>query len=99
MSRVLLAAVFCLTAAGCEGSLGQQGTGAAAGAAQGGSAGVPSPIPQDFLQGIGRAGVPVRRLTRAEYRNLVRELLGVEPPAAQALPDDSLSTGFTSTAG
>lgn len=89
-------------ATGCEGSLGQPGpgAGAGAGAGQGGSgATLPSPVPHGFLQGAGTSAVPIRRLTRAEYRNLVRELLGVEPPAAQALPDDSLSSGFTSTAG
>lgn len=40
----------------------------------------------------------LRRLTVAEYRNSVRDLLGVEPPAESDLPPDDSVGGFTSIA-
>ncbi len=40
----------------------------------------------------------MRRLTSAEYRNTVRDLFGVEPPA-QMLPSDSHGANFRTTAG
>jgi hypothetical protein len=53
--------------------------------------------PDGFLPVAEVASAPLRRLTRAEYQNVVREVLGVEPPAAHALPEDSLASGFRST--
>lgn len=41
----------------------------------------------------------VRRLTRAEYRNSVRDILGVEAPESAALPEDAEVRSFTTTIG
>lgn len=43
------------------------------------------------------SSAPLRRLTRAEYRNLVRDVLGIEPPPEYALPEDWSNAGFRST--
>src|SRR6478609_2502668 len=37
---------------------------------------------------------PLRRLTRFEYTNTVRDLLGVDPSAAKELPADEVTNGF-----
>jgi hypothetical protein len=63
-----------------------------------GSASEHGPTPEGFLPGGQATSSPLRRLTRAEYQNVVREALGVEPPDAHALPEDSLASGFRSTA-
>jgi hypothetical protein len=70
-------------------------------AAQGGQAGIAdasSPTPEGFLISGADRAAPLRRLTRTEYRNLVSDVFGVEPPSAYELPDDSQATGFASTA-
>lgn len=41
----------------------------------------------------------LRRLRRVEYRNVVRDLFAIEPPAMNLLPDDGRVGGFTTTAG
>ena len=41
---------------------------------------------------------PLRRLTQLEYRNTVRDLLGVELPADFDFPDDALAGGFDNNA-
>ncbi len=42
--------------------------------------------------------VQVRRLTRREYENTVRDLLGVGMPLQELLPEDTLSHGFETVA-
>lgn len=47
----------------------------------------------------GDAGrVPVRRLNRLEYENTVRDLLGIDTPLRDLLPEDELSDGFSNQA-
>ncbi len=41
---------------------------------------------------------PLRRLTRIEYANSVRSLLGVDPAPADALPADEVTDGFSNNA-
>lgn len=48
----------------------------------------------------GEAGrVRVRRLNRLEYENTVRDLLGIDTPLRDLLPEDDLSDGFSNQAG
>ena len=45
------------------------------------------------------AGKPViRRLNRTEYSNAIRDLLDIDPPLAEALPEDQLAAGFDNIA-
>ena len=41
---------------------------------------------------------PLRRLTRIEYANSVRSILGVDPAPADALPADEVTDGFSNNA-
>jgi hypothetical protein len=45
------------------------------------------------------ARTPLRRLTRFEYANTVRELLHVDPAPARELPIDEVTSGFDNNAG
>lgn len=48
----------------------------------------------------GEAGrVRVRRLNRLEYENTVRDLLGIDTPLRDLLPEDDLRDGFSNQAG
>jgi hypothetical protein len=48
----------------------------------------------------GEAGrVLVRRLNRLEYENTVRDLLGIDTPLRDLLPEDDLRDGFSNQAG
>src|SRR6185369_10680010 len=42
--------------------------------------------------------VVMRRLNRAEYKNTVRDLLGVDVELDDVLPDDTSTTGFDNSA-
>jgi hypothetical protein len=42
---------------------------------------------------------PLRRLTRFEYANTVRDLLGVDPAPARDLPADEVTSGFDNNSG
>jgi hypothetical protein len=76
---------------GSAGSGGTQGgtmtSGGSSGTGTGGSS-----ITECIPQGAPRA--PLRRLTRFEFNNTVRDLLGVTRRPADALPGESLGTGF-----
>src|SRR6476659_5295259 len=41
---------------------------------------------------------PLRRLTRIEYANSVKSILGVDPAPADALPADEVTDGFSNNA-
>jgi hypothetical protein len=104
--RALGLALLSCGVGGCEADIsGQAPPAAASGSSFGGSGGSPDmatpagPGASRFLADAQALVTPLRRLTRAEYGNIVRDLLGVEPPASALLPDDSLSAGFTSTVG
>ncbi len=98
-------ALAALAAAACETEttpsrpwlFGSSGSSAAAGSANGGAAAT-VPTPEGFLPEGAPSSAPLRRLTRTEYRNLVRDVLGIEPPAEYTLPEDWSNAGFRSTA-
>jgi hypothetical protein len=92
-------ALASLAALGCEAEIGGPPVSGASGGAPTGSAGSAAVVPgaSRYLQDAIARATPLRRLTRAEYGNIARQLLGVAGPAAALLPDDSLSSGFTST--
>jgi hypothetical protein len=80
-------------AAGCSGESAPQSSGGA----PGGGGGLPG------ASGAGGGALcssmeitrsPVRRLTRFEYANTVRDLLGVDPSPASELPVDEVTDGF-----
>jgi hypothetical protein len=58
----------------------------------------PGPTPEGFLPEGAPRSAPLRRLTRSEYRNLVRDVLEIDPPPEYALPEDWTNAGFRSTA-
>src|SRR5438045_1313857 len=100
-SRIAVFALASLAALGCEAEIGGQPVSTTAGGTGGGTAGASPVAPgaSRFLQDAQARPTPLRRLTRAEYGNIVQQLLGVTAPAVTLLPDDSLSSGFTSTVG
>jgi Protein of unknown function (DUF1592)/Protein of unknown function (DUF1588)/Protein of unknown function (DUF1587)/Protein of unknown function (DUF1595)/Protein of unknown function (DUF1585) len=77
---------------GAAGAAGPGSAGAAAGAA--GAAGVGGASMQPMVPG--RA--PLRRLTRSEYDNTVRDLLGDTTHPASQFEPDTLADGFTNNA-
>lgn len=101
---LLCVALAALQTAGCETDstaspplfVGSSGSGSVAGGAGGGGALV-GPTPEGFLPDDAPASAPLRRLTRAEYRNLVRDVLGAQPPEEYTLPEDWSNAGFRST--
>ena len=100
-SEIAVFALASLAAVGCEAEIGGQPVANAGGGPGGGTAGSSPVAPgaSRFLQDAQARPTPLRRLTRAEYGNVVQQLLGVAAPAVALLPDDSLSSGFTSTVG
>jgi hypothetical protein len=76
---------------------GAAGTGAAAGSA-GEGAGPPVTPTTDACPTQVVPRTALRRLTRFEYANTVRDVLGVDPSAADALPPDEITNGFDNNA-
>jgi len=76
---------------------GSAGTGAGAGAA-GEGAGPPVVPTTDACPTQEVTRTALRRLTRFEYANSVRDLLGVDPSVANALPADEITNGFDNNA-
>jgi hypothetical protein len=76
--------------------MGQPGQGQA-GAGQGGQN--TGPIEQATCPTQPVPRTPLRRLTRFEYRNAVRDLLHVDASAASDLPADELTNSFDNNAG
>ena len=107
--------ILCLALlAGCHGVIGSQsgrGTGGAApgaGSTMGGGATTGSPgsgggAGSDAVLASCPTSVitptPLRRLTRFEYANTVKNLLGVDPSPANDLPADEETDGFDNNAG
>src|SRR5688500_3839911 len=77
---------FALLGASCVGDLGD-----APGSVPGGPPGPGGPAIVDVAPTV------VRRLTRAEYRNTIRDLFDVAPPDESALPEDARRHGFRTT--
>jgi hypothetical protein len=72
------------------------GTSGVAGTANGGGGAV-APTVEDCPTAE-MAGTPLRRLTRFEYANSVRDLLGVDPAPAADLPADEVTNSFDNNA-
>ncbi len=90
-----------------EQSTGPNGPGAAGGASSAGAAGstagsvgVGQPLPsaETCAQSQDVVRTPLRRLTRTEYTNSVRDLLNVDVSAAADLPADEVTNGFDNNA-
>jgi len=86
------------SALGCQGQGDADADGVGGGSNGGGSnAGAPpnsgQPVPLDCRE-ANAARAPLRRLTRFEYNNTVRDLLGVGTRPADALPGEELGNGF-----
>ncbi|WP_437984649.1 DUF1592 domain-containing protein [Sorangium sp. So ce117] len=82
-------------ASGCTGSVGEPGAGSGSGSGSGsGKPGTDDPIGvcRDDTVYPGRA--PLRRLTRFEYNNTVRDLLGDTTEPAFSLPSEDIGNGF-----
>jgi hypothetical protein len=65
----------------------------------GGAAGTMTPPSTAACPTVQVARTPLRRLTRFEYANTVRDLLNVDPSAANELPVDEVTDGFNNNAG
>ncbi|HET6146062.1 MAG TPA: DUF1592 domain-containing protein [Polyangia bacterium] len=74
-----------------NGSLGSGGQGAGTGATPGGGGGA---VLSSCGQSIQPGRAPIRRLTRFEYNNSVRDLFGDTTQPATALPAEELGNGF-----
>jgi hypothetical protein len=71
----------------------------AGGVGAGGSSAMPLPTPTTAsCPSTELTRTPLRRLTRYEYANSVRSMLGVETAAAEALPTDEVTDGFSNNA-
>jgi hypothetical protein len=75
------------------------GTGGASGAAGTGTSGVSGMPSTSDCPSTDVARTPLRRLTRFEYANSVRELLHVDPAPARDLPADEITNGFDNNSG
>lgn len=85
--------------AGSGNASGGAGVGGGTGGITGtpGAAGTSGPLASCPSTAI--APTPLRRLTRFEYTNAVRDLLGVDPSPANSLPADEVTDGFNNNAG
>jgi Protein of unknown function (DUF1592)/Protein of unknown function (DUF1588)/Protein of unknown function (DUF1587)/Protein of unknown function (DUF1595)/Protein of unknown function (DUF1585) len=87
--------VLLALAAGCSGENAPQAPGGGAG---GGGAPGASGAGGALCASTEMTRSPVRRLTRFEYANTVRDLLGVDPSPASELPVDEVTDGFNNNA-
>jgi hypothetical protein len=100
--RQLAAVVPVILAAGCTGSVlgtsGGQGPGPGTGGTggSGGNGVVQPPPPPPPVDGFSPAPASLRRLTRAQYLNSVRDLLGQDITLSVELEPDTALSGFVS---
>ena len=102
MARTLvttIAVAGALVGAACVGTIGDGGGGAGSDGTNGGANGIPTgsgsaPLCDSPNPGPG----PLRRLTRSEYNNTVRDLLGDTSNIANGFPPDQKIGDFTNTA-
>src|SRR5688572_8386309 len=87
--------------AGAAGTSGANGgtSGAAGSSGSSGSSGASGAGGTPVCMGTDVARTPLRRLTRFEYANTVRDLLHVDPAPARDLPNDEVTNGFDNNAG
>jgi hypothetical protein len=85
---------------GAAGAGGGNGASASASGAAG-SIGIGQPLPsaEACAKSEDVVRTPLRRLTRTEYTNTVRDLLNVDVSAAADLPADEVTNGFDNNAG
>jgi hypothetical protein len=88
---------------GCSGAIGdapdQKGTGTGTGAGGSGISVNPEEIPAMCKDGALHTGrAPLRRITRFEYTNTVRDLLGDATSPGNGLPPEDIGTGFGNSA-
>jgi hypothetical protein len=91
------AAIGLVCLGGCTGQIGDAPTVGAAPAVTPGATGGPITGLNGQLMDCGQPNAPrapLRRLTRFEYSNTIRDLLGVETRPADALPGEELGNGF-----
>jgi uncharacterized protein DUF1592/uncharacterized protein DUF1588/uncharacterized protein DUF1587/uncharacterized protein DUF1595/uncharacterized protein DUF1585 len=81
---------------GVSGGSGKGGSAGTSGAGAAGASGMPS---TSDCPTVDVARTPLRRLTRFEYANTVRELLHVDSALARDLPADEVTNGFDNNAG
>jgi hypothetical protein len=92
----VLTALTLVLAAGCSSG---EAAPAAAGTAGSGSAGAgPGQLTEASCPTQPVPRTPLRRLTRSEYQNAVRDLLDVDPAAAKELPADEVTNSFDNNA-
>jgi hypothetical protein len=79
---------------------GGNSAGAGSNASAAGSIGIGQPLPsaETCAKSEDVARTPLRRLTRTEYTNTVRDLLNVDVAAAADLPADEVTNGFDNNA-
>jgi hypothetical protein len=97
---ILLGAAACACSGGnpTPSSAGNPTPGSA-GMGTGGSTATPIPTPTTAsCPSTEVMRTPLRRLTRFEYANSVRSILGVDPAPADALPTDEVTDGFSNNA-
>jgi hypothetical protein len=85
------------TGTGGSSATGGTSTGGSSGAAGSGGGGAVAPKVEDCPTAV-IAGTPLRRLTRFEYANSVRDLLEVDPAPAAELPADEVANNFDNNA-
>jgi hypothetical protein len=85
--------------AGSNSTAGSAGVGSGASGGSGGSTVPPIPTPTTAsCPSTELTRTPLRRLTRFEYANSVRSILGVDATPADALPADEVTDGFSNNA-
>lgn len=103
MQRSRLAGLVCglsfVALAACTGSVEQKPTGNSGGSAAGGASATgggpgPGPGPGDACEVFGPVTAPLRRLTRFEYNNTVRDLAGFGDSPASLFPAEDVGSGF-----
>src|SRR5262245_10709558 len=84
--------------AGCEGSIAETGRGPAGSAPNTDPSGNPPANPSLICTEPTPGAAPIRRLTRFEYSNTVRDLLGDTSRAGDLLPPELRGNGFSNDA-
>jgi hypothetical protein len=94
----VLALALCFASSGCVGKLdaavGSEQSGSGAAPAGGADAPPGATDPSPTCAGVSVSSAPMRRLTRDEYDNTVRDVLGLTSEPAREFPRDEAPAGF-----